>query len=160
LISDYQREFPDFEFTGTKNYDDVKRLMINTKVFIGNGTAMLQGVLNGTCCIVAPDSLSDIEGFYGFAADIDFKYSYTEDLYENQKRRHLHDLLSTALNNTQERSRIVDDSIKKVTKYLSIANSTEAETNFRSLGKVNKLALRLSVMKLIISEFINSKRLK
>lgn len=160
LMSDYQRDFPDFEFTGTKSYDDVKRLMIKSKVFIGNGTAMLQGVLNGTCCIVAPDSLSDIEGFYGFAADIDFKYSYTEDLYENQKRRHLHDLLSIALNNIQERSRIVDDSIKKVTKYLSIANSTEAETNFLALGKVNKLALRLSVMKLIISEIINSERLK
>jgi len=160
LMSDYQNEFPDFEFTGTKSYDDVKGLMINSKVFIGNGTAMLQGVLNGTCCIVAPDGLSDIQGFYGFAADIDFNYSYTEDLYENQKRLHLHDLLSTVLNNIQERSRIVDDSIKKVTKYLSKAKSTAAETNFFSFGALNKPALRLSVMKLIISEFINSKRLK
>lgn len=160
LMYQYNREFPDFLFTGAKSYDDVLELMKNTKVFIGNGTAMLQGVLNGICCIVAPDSLSDEEGFYGFASNIDFKYSYTEDLYGNQNRFHLHDLLSTVLYNKKKRNKIIEDSIDRVSEYLSVSNMDAAENEHFTLGRVKKLALRLSIINLLFNELRNPTRLK
>jgi hypothetical protein len=137
----------------------VIELSNTTKIFIGNGTALLQLAYNGVCSIVCPDSLTNTNNYYGFVSDIDFRYSYTEDLFLNQDRYSLDHLLDSVMDNIKVRNEVIEISKEKIRTYMNSNNLADAESNFFLKQPIRRLKFTLESICLMFNHSFNTNRL-
>ena len=119
-------KFPEVNFKKTLNKKKLVDIYQSANFFIGNGTALIESIENG-CIPIVVDDIMPSNYSIGLFSEINTNYSYTNDIYSNQKEIKLtsviSDLLASTDNKLTERNKIFDECFNNASQYFNTKKS-------------------------------------